>query len=224
MSWWTQAFDAAGFVDAFRVEILPRGRRPARRPLQCRQLGQSRDPRLVLRPADRRSAHRRDHQGRGRARLAPRAPGHDDLPGVGRGRADRHRRSERSDHRDAGAAPAARRARGRSCDRACAQFRGEHARALFGDGLSGAADRARRGRPSLKDCLRRRPGTVGPLGDQVALRSANRCRRAQPILAEARAAGPSLRRRLRCAAGKLGQSARARCGTTARTRSANSGG
>ena len=28
VSWWNQAFDAAGFVDAFRVEILPEGADP----------------------------------------------------------------------------------------------------------------------------------------------------------------------------------------------------
>ena len=56
-----------------------RGRRPARHPLQRRQLGQPRHPRLVLRPADRRSAHRRDHQGPGAARLAARPPGPDHL-------------------------------------------------------------------------------------------------------------------------------------------------
>ena len=56
-----------------------RGRRPARRPLQCRPLGQPRHPRLVLRPGDRGSAHRRDHPRPGAAGLAAGAPGHADL-------------------------------------------------------------------------------------------------------------------------------------------------
>ena len=85
-------FAAAGFIDAFRVEVLPRGREPARRPLQRHQLGASTDARLVLRHGHHRPAHRRDRQGRGAARLAARASGPADLRRPGRRRPDRQRR------------------------------------------------------------------------------------------------------------------------------------
>ena len=60
---------SAGFKDAFRVELLPEGADPMDVRYNMITVGASRNARLVVRPADRRSAHRRDHQGRGDARL-----------------------------------------------------------------------------------------------------------------------------------------------------------
>jgi hypothetical protein len=80
--WWNQAFEAAGFIDAFRVEVLPDGVSPARRALQRRQLGAPPDARLVVRPRGRRSAHRRDRQGLCPAGFATHPPGPDDLRGL----------------------------------------------------------------------------------------------------------------------------------------------
>ena len=70
-----------------------RRRRSDGHPLQHHHLGASLHARLVVRPADRRSAHRRDHQGLGDARLAARAPGHPDRRKPARAvRQDRTRR------------------------------------------------------------------------------------------------------------------------------------
>ena len=77
VSWWNSAFDAAGFVDAFRAEILPAGADPLDVRYSVVNPGQPGDTRLVLWLADRRSTDRRDHQGLGPARLAPSASGHD---------------------------------------------------------------------------------------------------------------------------------------------------
>ena len=48
-SWWAKAFEAAGFIDAFQVKLLPPGRRPARRALQRHPVGAPRHARLVVR-------------------------------------------------------------------------------------------------------------------------------------------------------------------------------
>ena len=68
VSWWRAAFEAAGLHRRLPGRISARGRRSARRPLQCRPLGQPGDARLVLRPGDRGSAHRRDRPRPGAAR------------------------------------------------------------------------------------------------------------------------------------------------------------
>ena len=65
--WWAEAFEAAGFVDAFRVELMPEGATPPRRPLQRDPVGPPLDTRLVVRRRRRRPANGRDDQG---ARLA----------------------------------------------------------------------------------------------------------------------------------------------------------
>ena len=151
--WWRQAFEAAGYHRRLPGRDAARGRRSARRPLQRRPLGQPRDPRLVLRPGDRGSAHRRDHQRPGAARLAARAPGHADLRRPGR----RRRGPATGGPNDpvAGRArphPPARRARGRPRARPRPQFRRQHPGPLFGDGLSGAARRRwSTARPTSRD-------------------------------------------------------------------------
>ena len=76
VNWWKQRVRKAGFKDAYRVELLPEGADPMDIRYNVDHCGRPRHARLVLRPADRRSAHRRDHQGLGPARLAARAPGH----------------------------------------------------------------------------------------------------------------------------------------------------
>ena len=77
--WWNQAFEAAGFRNAFQVAVLPDGRGSDGHPLQHDQLGAPLDARLELGRVGDRSAHRRDHQGDGHARLAARSPGLPDL-------------------------------------------------------------------------------------------------------------------------------------------------
>ena len=78
-SWWNQAFEAAGFRNALQGRRAARRRRPDGHPLQHDQLGPPLDARLELRRIGVRSAHRRDHQGDGHARLAARSPGLHDL-------------------------------------------------------------------------------------------------------------------------------------------------
>ena len=63
-SWWNQAFEAAGFINAFQVAVLPDGRRPHGHPLQHDQLGAPFHARLEHRRLGDRSAYRRDHQRR----------------------------------------------------------------------------------------------------------------------------------------------------------------
>ena len=68
-----------------------RRRRPDGHPLQHDQLGPPLDARLEHRRDDLRSAHRRDHQGDGHARLAARSAGLPDLRGPARAVQERHR-------------------------------------------------------------------------------------------------------------------------------------
>ena len=57
-SWWNRAFEAAGFIDAFQVRVLPAGHRPDGRPLQRDPLGPSLDAWMVVWRFGDRSAHR----------------------------------------------------------------------------------------------------------------------------------------------------------------------
>ena len=50
--WWGQAFEAAGYRDAFRVELLPEGADPLDVALQRDPVGAPRDARLELRRDD----------------------------------------------------------------------------------------------------------------------------------------------------------------------------
>ena len=128
-SWWSQAFDAAGFDDAFRVEVLPEDADPldvrynvvnwVNRATRGWSYGQPiDDPRtgeiikgaVVL----------------GSLRARQDMMIFQALVGAG---LTRHGRSQRPDHGDARPHPPARRARGRPRNRPRAQFRGEHARA-----------------------------------------------------------------------------------------------
>ncbi len=66
---------APGFIDGFKVEVLPRRQGPARRALERGAVGAPLDPRLVLRRGRGRPAHRRGAQGPRAARLAADPPG-----------------------------------------------------------------------------------------------------------------------------------------------------
>jgi hypothetical protein len=68
--WWNQAFEAAGYQHAFRVELMPEGADP---------VGASRHAWLVVWSRRGRSAHRRNHQG----------PRHAGLPTCAAGLSDR---------------------------------------------------------------------------------------------------------------------------------------
>ena len=72
VSWWIDAFNRAGLQGAFRVEDLAGGRGPDGRALQRRAVGESQRARMVGRRRAHRSAHRRDDQGNGASRFAPR--------------------------------------------------------------------------------------------------------------------------------------------------------
>ena len=76
-----------------------RRRRPDGHPLQHDQLGAPLDARLELRRLGHRSAHRRDHQGHGHARLAARSAGLHDLRGPAVALRHRHREARRSSTR-----------------------------------------------------------------------------------------------------------------------------
>ena len=73
--WWNQAFEAAGYKNAFRVEINARRRGPDGSALQRHPVGASRHARLVVWSGRDRSAHRRNHQRARHARFASRAAG-----------------------------------------------------------------------------------------------------------------------------------------------------
>src|SRR2546430_14305293 len=50
-SWWSQAFEAAGFRSAFKVDVLPAGPRPRGHPRKTHNLGPSPAPRSGARGA-----------------------------------------------------------------------------------------------------------------------------------------------------------------------------
>ena len=77
-SWWNEAFEAAGFRNAFQVKV-PAGCRPDGCPLQHHPVGPPLYPGMVIRVGSRGSAHRRDHQGYCHSGFVARAPG---LPDV----------------------------------------------------------------------------------------------------------------------------------------------
>ncbi len=93
-SWWAEAFEAAGFIDAYRVELLPEGAHPLDARYNVIQWVHRSTRGLVVRRRDRRSPHRRDDQGPRVARLASGAPGQAPLPGAGRNRESRNRGAE----------------------------------------------------------------------------------------------------------------------------------
>ncbi len=73
--WWNQAFEAIGYKDAFRVEVMPPNSRSDGCALQRDPVGASIDAWLVLWQLACRSAHRRDHSGTRFARIVARSAG-----------------------------------------------------------------------------------------------------------------------------------------------------
>ena len=145
-SWWNQAFEAAGFRNAFQVAVLPDGADPmdirynminwVHRSTRGWSIGRHR----------RRSAHRRDHQGHRHARLAARPPG---LPDLRRPALALHHRQREARHPlpdRARAHPPARRARSGPHARPRPQLLRQHPGLDFGDGLSAPAGEAARRR------------------------------------------------------------------------------
>ena len=78
-SWWNQAFEAAGFRNAFKVDVLPDGADPMDIRYNMINWVHRSTRGWSSGGIGRRSAHRRDHQGHGHARLAARSPGLHDL-------------------------------------------------------------------------------------------------------------------------------------------------
>ena len=160
-SWWSQAFEAAGFRNAFQVKVLPADADPMDVRYNMINWVHRVDTRLVVRRRGHRSAHRRDHQGQRHPRLAARPAGLPDRTRADAGLLRRRRRCRRMPARHdrrrrlpgaarsvgrrhghgAGPHPPARRARGRPHPRLRPQLRGEQLRPRLGDGLSGAVGR-----------------------------------------------------------------------------------
>ena len=87
--WWAKAFDAAGFKDAYRVEIMPEGADPLDVRYNVINWVDRATRGWSYGAVDHRPAHRRDHQGLGPAGRAAGAPGHADLRRPGRRRPGR---------------------------------------------------------------------------------------------------------------------------------------
>ena len=178
VGWWAEAFEEAGFIDAFRVEILP----PDVDPFDMRYnvvnwvnratRGWSYGPSIV----DPRTG--RNPQGQRDARLVASAAGHSDLSGTDGSGVDQYRRSQRSGSRRPCSHPPAGRARGWPHARPRSQFRCQHAGPLFCNGLSRTARGAGRWRDLDCQCLWRRRGRVGQVCDPLSLRGEDRRRSA----------------------------------------------
>ena len=123
-----------------------RGRRPDGHPLQHDQLGPPLDARLELGRLGDRSAHRRDHQGDGHARLAARSAGLHDLRRPALAVRHRHREAGGAVRNGAQAHPPAVRARGRPHARPRPQLLRQRQGLDLGDGLSPSAREAERRR------------------------------------------------------------------------------
>ena len=97
--WWNQAFEAAGYRNAFRVELLPEGADPMDIRYNMINWVHRSTRGWSTGAHDLRSAHRRNHQGDGHARLAARSAGLPDLRGPARALQERHREPRRSSRR-----------------------------------------------------------------------------------------------------------------------------
>ena len=223
VSWWNQAFDAAGFEDAFRAEILPEGVDPldarynvvnwVNRATRGWSYGQPiDDPRTgeiikgsVILGSLRARQDLMIFQALVGAGLTGTGDPNDPVTAM------LARIRQLGAHEVGHAIGLA------------AQHGGEHARPIFGHGLSRAAGDARRRRALARDAY----GTgIGPWDKWVIkwLYGARTDAEAQPIARRSASAGPALRRRPGCAASQLRQSRKARCGMTAPIPSPSSGG
>ena len=90
-SWWNQAFEAAGFRNAFKVDVLPDGADPMDIRYNMINWVHRSTRGWSSGGIGRRSAHRRDHQGDRHARIAARSAGLPDLRGAAVAVHDRHR-------------------------------------------------------------------------------------------------------------------------------------
>ena len=225
-SWWSQAFEAAGFRNAFQVKVLP----PDADPMDVRynmiNWVHRSHARLVVRRRGHRSAHRRDHQGQRRARIAAHPAGRDDRaradPAVRRA-ARRGAVAARSDDvavdDGAGAHPPARRARSRAHPRPRSQHGRVELRPRLGDGLSVAVreDHQRQARSlgRVREGHRRVRQVRDPLRVRAVRAGANEDAELEPH----RARGAALHQGSRRASGQRRASARRRCGTRRAIRS-----
>ena len=140
--WWNQAFEAAGFRNAFQVEVLPDGADPmdvrynminwVHRSTRGWSIG-----RIGHRPA-----HRRDHQGHRHARVAARSAGLPDRRGPALALRERHRAADGARRRGARAHPPALGARGRPHARPRPQLLRQQQGLDLGDGLPAPAREA----------------------------------------------------------------------------------
>jgi hypothetical protein len=169
-SWWAKGFEAAGFENAYRVEVLPEDAHPLDVRYNVINWGAPADARLVVWRKREGPPHGRNPEGERHPRLAACAPGPDDLRGAGRRRCDGYRQRGRSDHGVAGAHPPAGRARSGPYAGLCTQFCGEHKRARLGDGLPCPVGAPEGGRHAgFLRCVRRGPRRLGPVHGEMAV-------------------------------------------------------
>ena len=98
-SWWNQAFEAAGFRNAFKVDVLPDGADPMDIRYNMINWVHRSTRGWSSGGIGLRSAHRRDHQGDGHARVAARSAGLHDLRGPALALRQRQREAGRSSTR-----------------------------------------------------------------------------------------------------------------------------
>ncbi len=206
-SWWATAFEAAGFVDAFRVELLPAGAHPLDARYNVIQWvhratrgwsygGGVIDPRT--------GEIVKGHVTLGSLRVRQDRLLFEGLLGAERSGSGGRRRPDRALAR---AHPPARRARGRAHARLRAQLRRLDPQPGLGDGLSGAAGDGRRGRHARRfERLRDGRRGVGPRRDALGLlrvrarrrrgdasSSASRARRSTPACSSSPTTTPAIR-------------------------------
>ena len=161
-SWWNQAFEAAGFRNAFKVDVLPDGADPMDIRYNMINWVHRSTRGWSSGGIGRRSAHRRDHQGHGHARLAARSAGLHDLRGAAVAVRERQREAGDSLRDRAGAHPPAVGARSRPHARPRPQLLRQHQGLDLGDGLSASArGAARRTAPSTCRTPIRRASATG---------------------------------------------------------------
>ena len=169
-SWWNQAFEAAGFRNGFKVDVLPDGADPMDIRYNMINWVHRSTRGWSSGGIGRRSAHRRDHQGDRHARIAARSSGLHDLRRPAVAVRERQREAGRAVRDGAQAHPPAVRARSRPHPRPRPQLLRQRKGLDLGDGLSPSAREAERGRHHRS--VRRLSGADRRLGqghDQLRL-------------------------------------------------------